>query len=80
MLSRIFMRGLSAYGRNNEYSTRNLAPRPLTEEEMRPIAPGLSALLEEAVSLGTFPNGAETSAELAEKGLVKRLPVVQLEE
>lgn len=71
-MSKISWRTLSIFGRTGgEYSGRSLAPRPLTDGEMMPIAPGLSALLEEAVQNGTFPNGAETPDELAVKGLIK---------
>ena len=80
MLHKIFSGEWPTWRRDQDQYSRNLSPRHLTEEEMRPIAPGLSALLEEAVSSGTFPDGTETSAKLAEKGLVKRLPVVQLGE
>lgn len=60
------------FGRTGgEYSRGSLAPRPLTDGEMMPITSGLSALLEEAVQNGTFPNGAETQEELAAKGLMK---------
>lgn len=73
------MRTLSGFGKGgNEYSGRSLAPQSLTMEEMRPITQGLSALLDEGVRSGTFPNGAETPEELAKKGLVKTYPDVQL--
>lgn len=63
---------LLGFGRRGvEYAGRSLAPRPLTVEEMTPIAPGLSVLLEEAIKNGTYPNGAETQKELAVKGLIK---------
>lgn len=80
MVNGLFMKALSLIaGRGKEYSGRNIAPRALTEEEKRPITQGLSALLEEGVRSGTFPNGAETPEELAEKGLIKRgLADVQL--
>lgn len=79
MLSGPLMRTLSGFGRKgNEYPRTNLAPRDLTTEEVRPITQGLSALLDEGVRLGTFPNGSETPEELAKKGLVKTYPDVQL--
>jgi len=71
MLHRIFSAELLTWRKDKDQYSRNLSPRPLTDEEIQPIAPGLSALLEEAVRLGTFPDGTETPIELANKGLVK---------